>query len=191
MPLKLIIANKAYSSWSLRPWILLGHFKIPFEEVVIPLDAAETRANILKYAPSGKCPSLQRRRDRGLGVARDHRICRRDASRRRRSGRAERRRGRMRARWRAKCTPASRRCGRRVRPISAVRRARSRSASRSGPTSRGSKPPGATRARHSARPGRSCSGVFRPPTPCSRRSSTASTSTTSRSESRRAPIWRR
>ncbi len=59
MPLKLILANKAYSSWSLRPWILLAHFKIPFEEVVIPMDEPETRANMLKYAPSGKCPSLQ------------------------------------------------------------------------------------------------------------------------------------
>jgi glutathione S-transferase len=58
MPLKLIIANKAYSSWSLRPWILLAHFKIPFEDVVIPLDQPDTRANILKYAPNGKCPSL-------------------------------------------------------------------------------------------------------------------------------------
>ena len=58
MPLKLVLANKAYSSWSLRPWILLAHFRIPFEEVVIPLDLPETRANILKYAPSAKCPSL-------------------------------------------------------------------------------------------------------------------------------------
>jgi glutathione S-transferase len=58
MPLKLIVANKAYSSWSLRPWILLTHFKIPFEEVVIPMDRPETRAAMLKYAPSGKCPSL-------------------------------------------------------------------------------------------------------------------------------------
>ena len=58
MPLKLVLANKAYSSWSLRPWILLAHFKIPFEEMVIPLDLPETRANILKYAPSAKCPSL-------------------------------------------------------------------------------------------------------------------------------------
>jgi glutathione S-transferase len=58
MPLKLILANKAYSSWSLRPWILLAHFKIPFEEVVIPMDEPETRANMLEYAPSGKCPSL-------------------------------------------------------------------------------------------------------------------------------------
>ena len=58
MPLKLILANKAYSSWSLRPWILLTHFKIPFEEVVIPMDEPDTRANMLKYAPTGKCPSL-------------------------------------------------------------------------------------------------------------------------------------
>src|SRR5271165_5035460 len=58
MPLKLIVANKAYSSWSLRPWILLAHFEIPFEEVVIPLDLPDTRANILKYSPTGKCPSL-------------------------------------------------------------------------------------------------------------------------------------
>ncbi len=59
MPLKLIVANKAYSSWSLRPWILLAHFKIPFEEVVIPMDRPETRAAMLKFAPTGKCPSLQ------------------------------------------------------------------------------------------------------------------------------------
>ena len=58
MPVKLVIANKAYSSWSLRPWILLAHFKIPFEEIVIPLDRPETHKQILKYAPNGKCPSL-------------------------------------------------------------------------------------------------------------------------------------
>ena len=58
MPLKLILANKAYSSWSLRPWILLAQLKIPFEEVVIPMDQPETRATMLKYAPTGKCPSL-------------------------------------------------------------------------------------------------------------------------------------
>jgi glutathione S-transferase len=58
MPLKLVIANKAYSSWSLRPWILLAHFKIPFEEVVIPLDEPTTRKRILAFAPNGKCPSL-------------------------------------------------------------------------------------------------------------------------------------
>jgi glutathione S-transferase len=58
MPLKLVIANKAYSSWSLRPWILLAHFKIPFEEIVVPLDLPDTRKRILKHAPTAKCPSL-------------------------------------------------------------------------------------------------------------------------------------
>ena len=58
MPLKLVIANKAYSSWSLRPWILLAHFKIPFEEIVIPMDLPTTRKQMLAHAPTGKCPSL-------------------------------------------------------------------------------------------------------------------------------------
>ena len=76
MTLKLIVANKAYSSWSLRPWILLAHFKIPFEEVVIPMDRPETRAAMLKYAPTGKMPLAPRRQGRRLGVAGDHGICR-------------------------------------------------------------------------------------------------------------------
>jgi glutathione S-transferase len=59
VPLKLIVANKAYSSWSFRPWILLAHFHIPFEDVVIPLDLPDTRANILRHSPSGKCPVLR------------------------------------------------------------------------------------------------------------------------------------
>ena len=58
MPLKLVLANKAYSSWSLRPWILLAHFKIPFEEIVIPLDRPDTRAAILTHSPTGKVPAL-------------------------------------------------------------------------------------------------------------------------------------
>ena len=41
MSLTLIIANKAYSSWSFRPWILMRHFGIAFDEIVIPL-AQET-----------------------------------------------------------------------------------------------------------------------------------------------------
>ena len=56
---KLIIANKAYSSGSLGPWILLAHFHIPFEETVIPLDLPETREKILEHSPSGKCPALR------------------------------------------------------------------------------------------------------------------------------------
>ena len=58
MPFKLVIGNKAYSSWSFRPWILLAHFKIPFEEIVIPLDQNTTATDILKYSASGRVPCL-------------------------------------------------------------------------------------------------------------------------------------
>ncbi len=58
MPFKLVLANKAYSSWSLRPWILLAQFKIQFEEIVIPMGEPQTTEEMLKYAPTGKCPSL-------------------------------------------------------------------------------------------------------------------------------------
>lgn len=58
MPLKLIIANKAYSSWSMRPWLLMRVFQIPFDEVVIPLDTPDTKAEILRYNPAGKVPAL-------------------------------------------------------------------------------------------------------------------------------------
>jgi glutathione S-transferase len=56
--LKLAIANKRYSSWSFRPWIVLRHFDIPFTEIVIPMAQETTRADMLRYAPTGKCPSL-------------------------------------------------------------------------------------------------------------------------------------
>jgi glutathione S-transferase len=58
MSLRLAIVNKAYSSWSLRPWILLKHFNVPFEETVIPMGRPDTRARILEHSPSGKCPAL-------------------------------------------------------------------------------------------------------------------------------------
>jgi len=58
MALTLVIANKRYSSWSLRPWLLLSHLGVPFGEVIIPLDEPTTRARILEYSPSGKVPCL-------------------------------------------------------------------------------------------------------------------------------------
>jgi glutathione S-transferase len=58
MALTLVLANKAYSSWSMRPWMVLKRFDIPFDEIVIPMNQTETHAEMLKHAPSGKCPSL-------------------------------------------------------------------------------------------------------------------------------------
>lgn len=56
--LVLVLANKAYSSWSLRGWLAVRLADIPFREVVIPLREAGTRTEILKYSPSAKCPVL-------------------------------------------------------------------------------------------------------------------------------------
>jgi glutathione S-transferase len=59
MALKLIIGNKNYSSWSMRPWIGLRAAGIMFHEEVIPLyvDAA-SKAQILAHSPAGKVPIL-------------------------------------------------------------------------------------------------------------------------------------
>ena len=53
------IGNKNYSSWSLRGWLALKHTGAKFAEEVIPLDEANTRANILRQSPSGKVPALR------------------------------------------------------------------------------------------------------------------------------------
>ncbi len=55
----LLIGNKKYSSWSLRPWLVLKQTGRPFEEQLVALDQPDTRANILKYSPSGKVPFLR------------------------------------------------------------------------------------------------------------------------------------
>lgn len=56
--MKLVIANKNYSSWSMRPWLLVKHFGIPFEEIMVWLYRSDTRDSILKYSPSGRVPAL-------------------------------------------------------------------------------------------------------------------------------------
>jgi glutathione S-transferase len=58
MALKLILGNKNYSSWSLRPWIAMRHAGLAFEEEVIPLYEPGSRERILKYSPAGKVPVL-------------------------------------------------------------------------------------------------------------------------------------
>jgi len=56
--MKLIIGNKNYSSWSLRPWLVLAHFEIPFEEEQVLLSGEGWRETIRRKSPSGKVPVL-------------------------------------------------------------------------------------------------------------------------------------
>ena len=58
MSLVLVIGNKSYSSWSMRPWMLLEQFRIPFEERVIPIYMEGSKERILDVSPSGKVPAL-------------------------------------------------------------------------------------------------------------------------------------
>lgn len=55
---RLVIGNKNYSSWSLRPWLVARHFGIAFDETMILLDMPDTREQILRYSPSGRVPCL-------------------------------------------------------------------------------------------------------------------------------------
>ena len=56
--LTLVIGNKTYSSWSLRPWLALKHTGLAFTETVIPLRQPDTAARIAAHSPSGRVPSL-------------------------------------------------------------------------------------------------------------------------------------
>ena len=59
MALKLVIGNKNYSSWSMRPWLALRANNIAFDEVFIPLyTGAADKARILDFTHSGKVPAL-------------------------------------------------------------------------------------------------------------------------------------
>ena len=53
------IANKNYSSWSLRPWVLLKAFDIPFTEKMHPFPENGTWDLYRQFAPNGKVPCLQ------------------------------------------------------------------------------------------------------------------------------------
>lgn len=60
--MKLYIGNKNYSSWSMRPWVLLTEAGIPFDEVRVRFDSFEAgsqfKTEILKHNPVGKVPVL-------------------------------------------------------------------------------------------------------------------------------------
>ena len=61
MKLALVIGNKNYSSWSMRPWVLMREAKIPFEEVPLKFDESGGGlrvAGIERYSAAGKVPVL-------------------------------------------------------------------------------------------------------------------------------------
>lgn len=60
--LQLYIGNKNYSSWSMRPWVLLRHFGIPFQEVMVRFDSFDAgsafKQAVGQRSPVGKVPVL-------------------------------------------------------------------------------------------------------------------------------------
>ena len=55
----LIIGNKNYSSWSMRPWLALKQTGVEFDEILIPFFQATTSEQIRQHSPSGKVPALR------------------------------------------------------------------------------------------------------------------------------------
>ena len=55
---QLWIANKNYSSWSLRPWLLLRQLQIPFEEQLTPFTGNDSWQVFRKFSPTGRVPCL-------------------------------------------------------------------------------------------------------------------------------------
>ncbi|NJK50276.1 glutathione S-transferase family protein [Candidatus Gracilibacteria bacterium] len=56
--LTLVIGNKNYSSWSLRPWLAMQQAQLKFTEIRIPLYTPSSRQEILQYSCAGKVPIL-------------------------------------------------------------------------------------------------------------------------------------
>ncbi len=56
---ELVIGNKNYSSWSLRPWLLMRQAGIPFDEILIPLREPGSLEERLRHSPTGMVPLLK------------------------------------------------------------------------------------------------------------------------------------
>lgn len=57
--LSLTMGNRNYSSWSLRPWILMKHLGLAFDENVLPLDTPEFARDIVRFSPTRRVPVLR------------------------------------------------------------------------------------------------------------------------------------
>ena len=55
---QLVIGDMRYSSWSMRPWLVMHRFEIPFQEIKIKLGRPESRESLLRHSPSAKVPVL-------------------------------------------------------------------------------------------------------------------------------------
>jgi glutathione S-transferase len=55
---ELFIANKNYSSWSMRPWVLMRALDIPFEERLMPFHLNHGQGDFKRFSPTGKVPCL-------------------------------------------------------------------------------------------------------------------------------------
>ncbi len=55
---QLYIGNKNYSSWSLRPWVLMRELGIPFEEHLVPFDPGTSWSKFRAFSPTGRVPCL-------------------------------------------------------------------------------------------------------------------------------------
>jgi glutathione S-transferase len=56
--MRLIIGTRKWSSWSLRPWLVLKRAGQAFEETLVPLRTEETEVTLEPYSPSAQCPVL-------------------------------------------------------------------------------------------------------------------------------------
>ena len=69
MSMQLFIGNKNYSSWSMRPWVLLRQAEIPFEEVMLRFDSftpdSRFKTELALHSPAGRVPVLV---DEGFAV---------------------------------------------------------------------------------------------------------------------------
>jgi glutathione S-transferase len=55
---KLLIGNRNYSTWSLRPWLVLKHFDIAFDDEVLQLSGPNFRDVLAQHSPTGRVPLL-------------------------------------------------------------------------------------------------------------------------------------
>ena len=55
---RLVIGNKNWSSWSLRPWLAMRRAGLPFDEINVRLRLLDSKTEILKHSPSGMVPTL-------------------------------------------------------------------------------------------------------------------------------------